>query len=199
MSNIDNLISKIIEDGENAANSIVQAAEKEGEEIIKNKKTEAEKLRIKIIERAKQEGKSKGERVISNAELDIRNNKLTAKHQAIDKVLNRALEELAKMNEDRYLELIRDFVNNMELEGNLEIIVPEKFRNKRLEDFIEELNNTLILSMRTLNISLSKETREIKSGFIFIREGIEINNTFEAVVSSLRDELERQVAESLFK
>ena len=199
MSNIDNLISKIIEDGENAANSIVQAAEKEGEEIIKGKRAEAEKLRIKIIERAKQEGKSKGERVISNAELDIRNNKLIAKHQAIDKVLNRALEELSNMNEDRYLELIRDFVDNMELKGNLEIIVPEKFRNKKLEDFIEELNNTLILSMRTLNISLSKETREIKSGFIFIREGIEINNTFEAVVSSLRDELERQVAESLFK
>ena len=199
MSNIDNLISKIIEDGEKAANSIVHAAEKEGEEVIKDKKNEAEKLRNKIIERAKQGGKSKGERVISNAELDIRNNKLTAKHQAIDKVLNRALEELGNMNEDRYLELIRDFVNNMELEGNLEVIVPEKFRNKRLEDFIEELNNTLILRMRNLYIALSKETREIKSGFIFIREGIEINNTFEAVVSSLRDELERQVAESLFK
>lgn len=199
MSNIDNLIYKIIQDGENAASRIIEAAVKEGEDIVKNKKAEALKLGSKIIEKAKQEGKSKGERIISNMELEIRNSKLIAKHQVIDSVLRSALEKLANIDEDKYLELIRTFVNNMEFEGDLEVIVPEKFRNEVLIDFIEKLNSDLNFKEKNIHIYLGKGTRMINSGFIFIREGVEINNTFETVISSLRDELEWLVAESLFK
>ena len=37
-----------------------------------------------------------------------------------------------------------------------------------------------------------------KGGFILEKDGIEINNTFEALVSSLRDDLEFEVARVLF-
>ena len=199
MSNIDSLIHKIIQDGENEANNIIQAAEKEGTQIVQDKKNEAEKLRTKIIESAKQEGKSKGQRVISNTELEIRNSKLTAKHQVIDMVLNMVLEGLTNMEMDKYLKLMRDFLNNMELEGNMELIVPNRYRNKVLVDFIEELNNNSFLKSRKLYISLCKDDRDIHSGFILIKEGVEINNTFETVITSLRDELEWQAAENLFE
>ena len=35
-------------------------------------------------------------------------------------------------------------------------------------------------------------------GFILEKDGIEINNTFEALVSSLKEELEFEVAKELF-
>ena len=50
------------------------------------------------------------------------------------------------------------------------------------------------------NIWLSdfEDEQEKLSSFILENEGIEINSTFEALVSSLRDELEFEVAQVLF-
>ena len=59
--------------------------------------------------------------------------------------------------------------------------------------FIEELNSQV-----KAQITLSKKAGNFKGGFILENEGIEINSTFEALVSSLRDELEFEVAQVLF-
>ena len=48
------------------------------------------------------------------------------------------------------------------------------------------------------NISLSNETGNFKGGFVLEKDGIEINNTFEALVNSLRDDLSLEVARVLF-
>ena len=45
---------------------------------------------------------------------------------------------------------------------------------------------------------LSKNPGKFKGGFILENNGIEINSTYEALVSSLRDELEFEVAKVLF-
>ena len=59
--------------------------------------------------------------------------------------------------------------------------------------FIEELNSKV-----KAQITLSEKAGNFKGGFILENEGIEINSTFEALVSSLRDELEFEVAQVLF-
>ena len=47
-------------------------------------------------------------------------------------------------------------------------------------------------------LKLSNETRDIKGGFILEKNGIEVNNTFEALVNSLKEDLEYEVANVLF-
>ena len=47
-------------------------------------------------------------------------------------------------------------------------------------------------------IKLSDETGKFEGGFILEQNGIEINNTFEALVSSLKDDLSLEVARVLF-
>jgi V/A-type H+/Na+-transporting ATPase subunit E len=52
---------------------------------------------------------------------------------------------------------------------------------------------------KTSELKFSSDARDIKSGFIVLKNGIEINNTFESLVNSLRDELEPEIVNALFK
>ena len=61
--------------------------------------------------------------------------------------------------------------------------------------FIYDLNQSL---GDKGNIKLSSKVGSFKGGFILERNGIQINNTYEALVSSLKDELEFEVANVLF-
>ena len=61
--------------------------------------------------------------------------------------------------------------------------------------FLLEINNEL---KSKANVTLSEETRNFKGGFILEKDGIEINNTFEALVNSLKDDLNQEVARVLF-
>ena len=61
------------------------------------------------------------------------------------------------------------------------------------EEFIDKLNEKI-----NAEITLSETAGNFKGGFILENNGIEINSTYEALVSSLRDELEFEVAKVLF-
>ena len=64
--------------------------------------------------------------------------------------------------------------------------------------FIEEVNRELNSKGIHGKIVLADETGTFKGGFILEKDGVQINNTFEAIVESLRDELEFQVSKELF-
>jgi len=93
MSNLDNLVQKILDDAKERANAIIEDANKVKEEVIDAKVREANEKKEKIIERATAEAELLKERVISSAELKVRNEKLKAKQTVIDRVFN-----LAKKN-----------------------------------------------------------------------------------------------------
>ncbi|MCF0126958.1 MAG: glycogen/starch synthase, partial [Pseudobutyrivibrio sp.] len=59
--------------------------------------------------------------------------------------------------------------------------------------FLTELNSKI-----KGELVLSKTIGDFKGGFVLESNGIEINNTYEALVSSLRDDLEFEVAKVLF-
>ncbi|GAA0120774.1 MAG: V-type ATP synthase subunit E [Clostridium argentinense] len=198
MSNLENLTSKIVNDAKEKAEGIVNDAKVKEKEIIAKKKDEAEKIAKDILEKANLEGKNLFDRAISKNELKVRNEKLVAKQQIIDKVFNEAIKELSNMSQEDYLNYIRNNLKSMKLQGHEEIIVSENDKNKISEEFINELNNAIAKDVERANIILSKETRPISGGFILTRSGIEFNFSYDALVNSLRYEIENDVAMMLF-
>ncbi|WP_461613268.1 V-type ATP synthase subunit E [Clostridium sp. Marseille-QA1073] len=198
MSNLENLTSKIITDANEKATGIINDAKVKEKELIAKKKEEAEKLAKSIIEKANLEGKNLFDRAISKSELKVRNEKLFAKQQVIDKVFDEAIKELNNMNSQDYLNYIRNNLKSIKLQGHEEIIVSENDKDKIGEEFIKELNGTIAKDVEKANIILSKNTRQMNGGFILARSGIEFNYSYEALVNSLRYEIENEVAMMLF-
>lgn len=198
MSNLENLISKIITDANEKSTGIINDAKVKETELIAKKKDEAEEFAKSIIEKATLEGKNLFDRAISKSELKVRNEKLVAKQQVIDKVFNEAIKELNNMSTEDYLNYIKNSLKSIKLQGHEEIIVSENDKDKIGEEFIKELNKSIAKDVEKANIILSKDTRQMNGGFILVRSGIEFNYSYDALVNSLRYEIENQVAMMLF-
>ena len=199
MSKLDSLTAKIIEDANIKAKAILKEAKDTQLSMVENKTKEAEALKLRMLEKAEIEASTAKQRIISNAELTVRNEKLVAKQTMIDKVFVGALEKLSLIDESEYLEILKRYLLSMGIAGDEEIILPGKYKEIVSNDYLLEINTTLKTSGKIGKLTFSSEPRDINSGFIVLKNGIEINNTFESLVNSLRDEMEAQIVEQLFK
>ncbi len=198
MSNVKNLTSKILKDAEERKDSILKAANEEKAKIIAKKEAIAKSEEEAMIEKAKMEAKTRHERIVSSAELKARNEKLAAKQSVIDSVFENSIEELCKMSDDDMKKFIKDMILNSDIAGDEKIILNEKGKSILDGTLLVQINSELKSKGKKGELTISKEVRNFKGGFILEKDGIEINNTFEDLVNSSRDELESEVANVLF-
>ena len=195
MANINNLTSKILRDAEERKENILASAEEEKNGILSKKKAKAKELEKEIIQKAELEAKSRKERILSSASLKVRNNKLSAKQEVIKEVFEKSIDVLSSINGDDFLRFIKNSILSLGEIGEQNLILNKDGMELVDLTFIYDLNQTL---GDKGNIKLSPNIGNFKGGFILESNGIEINNTYEALVSSLRDELEFEVANVLF-
>lgn len=197
MSNLNNITSKIIKDAEEKRNEILNAAQVESDSIISKEIKKAKNLEVELIEKAKIEAKARENRVISNARLKVRNNELKAKQDMISKVFEKAVERLNSLSTLEYKEYILRALDSLDLEGTEILIINKKDEDVINNKFLLDLNNKLISFGKKGKISILTNGN-FDRGFILDRNGIQINNTFESLVKSLRSELELEVTKVLF-
>lgn len=193
MSNVKNITSKILKDAEARKENILAAAEEEKNKILSKKASSANEIAQEILQKAEADAKSKKERVISSAKLKVRNNKLAAKQEIIDEVFEKSINKLTELSKEQFLNFVKNSILSMNLTGKQTLILNETGLKFVDDSFIDELNKEA-----KATIALSKTAGNFKGGFILENNGIEINSTYEALVSSLRDELEFEVAKVLF-
>lgn len=195
MSNLNNLTSKILKDAEDKKAVILGDAEGEKNKILSKKAGEASVEEKTILERAEREAASRKERIISGAELHARNEKLEAKQKVIKEVFETSVKELSNCSADDLKGFVKEVILNTKIEGTQNLILNEAGKKVIDEAFVAEINEALGAKA---TIKLSDETGKFEGGFILEQNGIEINNTFEALVSSLKDDLSLEVARVLF-
>ena len=195
MSNLSNLTSKILKDAEDKKAVILSDAEGEKNKILSKRAGEASVEEKSILERAEREAASRKERIISGAELHARNEKLEAKQKVIKEVFETSVKELSNCSAEDLKGFIKEVILNTKIEGTQNLILNEAGKKAVDEAFVEEINKAL---GKKAVIKLSDETGKFEGGFILEQNGIEINNTFEALVSSLKDDLSLEVARVLF-
>ncbi|EOU1647912.1 MAG: V-type ATP synthase subunit E family protein [Clostridium perfringens] len=197
MSNLNNLTSKILNDAEEKKKYILADAEAQKDKIISKKTNRAEADKEEIITKANIEAEVKKARIISNAKLSVRNDMLRAKQDVISKVFNEAIEKLQNLSNGDYKYYVISTLDSLELEGTEVIIINEKDKDIFSNEFLEALNKELESKGKKGSITLNIEGK-FNGGFILDRNGIQINNTFEALINSLRGELEFEVNKVLF-
>ena len=195
MASVNNLTSKILRDAEERKESILASTEEEKNKILSKKIAKAKELEKEIIKKAELEAKMRKERILSSAFLKVRNNKLSAKQEVIKEVFEKSIDALSSISGDDFLGFIRNSILLLGEIGDQTLILNKDGMELVDLTFIYELNQSL---GEKGNIKLSPNVGSFKGGFILESNGIEINNTYEALVSSLRDELEFEVARVLF-
>lgn len=198
MSNINNLTSKILKDAEEKKEGILVAANEEKVKILKKRTNEAKSLEAEILKKSELEAVRTKERVISSAELAARNEKLKAKQEIIKEVFEKSILNLSKLDKEQYISFVKNGILQLDISGDEKLILNEEGKKIIDSSLLEEINKELSSKGKKGNLTISSEVANFKGGFILEKGGIEINSTFEALVNSLKEELEFKVAKELF-
>jgi len=183
---------------------IIDEASIKAEEILNNAKAEADS----ILEAAKSEAKAySGEMVASalkrastiksNAEsasaLILRDARLKRKIREIDGVISAAIDEICRLSDEKYFELIVAMAAKIAESKPGEIFLSKDDLEKRKTDYLLKG-----IKEQGLTLTLSDKAADIKSGFVIKYGDIEINSSFEAKAAEKRGELEDTVNAVLF-
>lgn len=195
MANVSNLTSKILRDAEENKANILASAEEEKNKILAKRIAKAKEIEKEIVKKAEVESKIREERILSAATLKVRNNKLSAKQEIIKEVFEKSIDKLENTSKEDFLEFLKVSIISLGKIGDQRLILNKSGIEAIDDAFMYELNSAL---GDNGNVKVSSEVGSFKGGFILEKDGIEINNTYEALVSSLREELEFEVAKVLF-
>lgn len=191
---IENITADIINDAKNIAEDSLANAEKTKQEMINNAKYEVEAIIRAAAQKAAKDAEDLINRKISAAELQKRKMMLDAKQQAIKRSFDATLVKLTTMQSEEYLNyLIQEIVKIPNCEGN--IVLNAKDR----ENFGEKLVKAVNEKLGAVKVALSDNTVQTSGGFVLKRGNVEINNTFEALLDSMKDKLTSEIANALFK
>lgn len=184
MSNLDNLTQKILEDAKIKADLIIEESTKKNEGIVSSRVKDANERQKKIIEKATTEASMMKDRVVSNAELKVRDEKLKAKQHIMDKVFNKSKEKLINISEEDYVAFLTSNIKDIQFKGTEVLIVP----------------SNMIAKVKSLGLTPKVSEEEVvESGFLIKDNDIILNYSFSTLVDYLRDELESEIAKDLFK
>ncbi|MDR0880170.1 MAG: V-type ATP synthase subunit E [Clostridioides sp.] len=198
MSNIDNLTAKIESDANARKDEILHEAELKASRIINAKTEEACNESQLIIRKAGLDSGVILEKAISKAELEMRNKKLEVKQIIIEKVFSKAKEELAKMPAKDFETFVTDSIMNLDIDGDEAILIGEEDMKKISAGYLDTLNAGLKLKGKSGELKFEVKEAGVNGGFILSKNGIEINNTFEDLVNSIKYEVEYEIGKILF-
>ena len=135
--------------------------------------------------------------MLGAAELEMRKEVLASKQQMIDEVMEKTKEAIMDMPRGEYGKI----VSNMLLEsaqGHEEVIFSEADKERLDQSLIDQVNQELKAQGKRGELILSPQREEFDGGFILRSGGMEINNTFGAILRMSRNHLEARLAEILF-
>lgn len=198
MASIENLVNKILEDAKNEAARINSEAKSEQSKIIDKKVKEAEEIKRDMLAKAEREAVTRKARVISNAQLKVRNEKLESKQKVVNNVFEEALIAINKLDNEKFNKYAENIILNAPIAGDEKIILSSNFKSVVDDKFLTSINEKLKEKGKNGNLRISNEERNLNGGFIIAKNGIELNYTFDALINSLKDEIEGEVIKSLF-
>jgi len=195
---LEDIVKRIKEKASQEVEKIREEADKERGELIKRAEEEAAKIKDKILKRLEKEGEEEKREKLIRTRSEERRKILALKRELMDETFRQVEQIFSNLDGEEYLSLLKRSLLSSIDSGNEEIII--SFRDKELieESFIEKLKKELKKKGKKGELRFSPTLGEKERGFIVKKEGMQVNCTFSSLFSSLKDELEIEVAKRLF-
>ena len=198
MGKAEKLKQKILSDGEAEARKILQEGEAEAGLIRDEAQAEADKAASQYHAKADADAAEHIRRQTSLRELEARKAVLAEKGRLIEEVFDKVLKSLREKDRAGGYGLTRDLLLKEIETGTEEIIVAPDDRKAIDKAFIDGINAEILKAGKKGEITLSDETKDIRGGFILRRGRVELNSSFDTLLTMLRDDVETEVSTILF-
>jgi len=195
---LEDIVKRIKEKAFQEVEKIREEADKEGEELIKRAEEEAAKIKDKILKRLEKEGEEEKREKLIRTRSEERRKILALKRELMDETFRQAEQIFSNLDREEYLSLLKSSLLSSIDSWNEEIIISSRDKELIEESFIEKLKKELKKKGKEGELKFSPTLGEKERGFILKKERMQVNCTFSSLFSSLKDELEIEVAKRLF-
>jgi V/A-type H+-transporting ATPase subunit E len=192
----EQVIEKILADAKADAEKIKKQAEQaqSAEQAKLDKQLSEYRKQTDIL--AQKAGDDAKLHILAAARMDIAKQLLAEKRKILDEVFEQAKQQLEKLSDESYLELMTKLMLDAVETGDEEVVIDNK--EKRIDrKFIESINRQLG-SGRKDELKLSEEKANLGRGFILKRGKIKNNVSAEVLLAQARENLEIELAKELF-
>lgn len=199
MAGAEKIVERILADARQHAAAIKAEAEEKAAGIIEKARSEAEKSRRRILDKARATAEERRRRILTIAELEGRKAVLAAKEALLEEAFATALKNLRELDTPSYQQVIRSLLLRSVRTGSEEVVISPEDQDRLTPEFITSVNQEIRLRTRGKGLTLASERRPLGGGGFVLRSGgVEINNSFAALLAMQREELEPEVAAVLF-
>lgn len=225
MNGIEKITGRITADAQAEAERVLSAAREEAARITAKYQAQADAEAADLAAKNARAAAEREERLVSVAQMEARKVQLAAKQEMVEKTYALALEKLCAMPEERYVEVLADLLVQASSTGREEAIFSPEDRERVGRAAVARANeilakqaapgvpqgdsavtnllskvatNVTAMAKGTAMLTLSKETRPLRGGFILKDENVEVNCTFDTLVRLQKAETAGAVAKKLF-
>ena len=225
MNGIEKITQRISADAQAEIDRVLADARAEAERITAGYQAQADAETADLAAKNAKAAVEREERLVSVAQMEARKVQLAAKQEMVEKVYDMALEKLCGLPEERYAEVLAELLVQASSTGREEVIFSPTDRDRvgkaavaranellakqaapdvpqggsKVTDLLSKVATSVTaMAKGTAMLTLSKETRAIRGGFILKDENVEVNCTFDTLVRLQRAETAGMVAKKLF-
>lgn len=225
MNGIEKITGRITADAQAEAERVLTAAREEAAKISARYQAQADAECADLTAKNAKAAAEREERLVSVAQMEARKVQLAAKQEMVEKAYAQALEKLSRLPEEQYVQVLADLLVQASSTGQEEAIFSPEDRERVGKAAVARANeiltkqaapgvpqgdsavtnllskvaaNVAAMAKGTAMLTLSKETRPLKGGFILKDENVEVNCTFDTLVRLQKAETAGMVAKKLF-
>lgn len=187
MESISKILDAIAAEGKREAEKIAENSAHSCAEIAKLYEKEALADKESILKKAEKKAAEIQQRSVSQAGIESRNIKLSARRGMLEKAFTVALERLAAMGEDEKKALYEKLITKYSGESDITI---------KVNAADQELAKKLTVDNK--NITIDETAGDFSGGLIIKEKLTETNCTFDVIVENAKKDMEAEIASVLF-
>ena len=202
MSGTDKIVSSIMSEAQEKADVIIQEVNAEVSAIEAQADKTAEVEKAKILENGKKQSDMRYQQIISEAKMNARRAKLSAKEEIIEAAFEKAVSELEQKAssqsadyEDSLIKMIKEAADEI---GCDDLII--QLNEADTNQFKGEISSDNTFDVEGIKFKLGEPINAIGGAILKTSNGdIEVNNTIDARLERFKSILRSEVANVLFK
>ena len=201
-SGTDKIVSSIMSEAQEKADVIIQEVNAEVSAIEAQADKTAEVEKAKILENGKKQSDMRYQQIISEAKMNARRAKLSAKEEIIEAAFEKAVSELEQKAssqsadyEDSLIKMIKEAADEI---GGDDLII--QLNEVDTNQFKGEISSDNTFDVEGIKFKLGEPINAIGGAILKTSNGdIEVNNTIDARLERFKSILRSEVANVLFK
>ena len=192
MDGIERISRRLAEETQVEIDRVLGGAKAKAEETAARYKAQADAEEKELGERNERAAAEREERLVSMAHMESRKVLLAARQEMVERAYALALDKLSSLPEAEYVNALADLLAQASSTGKEEAVFSARDQ-KAGKTAVSRAN-----AKSGLSLALSKDTADIRGGFLLRDKNVEVNCAFETLVRLARAETSGAVAKTLF-